>query len=117
MAKTSITITTITCNKTTGTDDVYVIWQPDCGFPVRVPQGWENNVSMNANLPAWDINLTMEFDDDVLVTLYDADINLDPFSSDFIGCYDFTPLNVPTSASVTNQAKDTSYTLTVRRNS
>ena len=116
MARTSITLTKIVCNAThRGTDDVYVVYQPDCGFPVRVPHGWENNISMDAGT-SWNINVTMEFENDVLVTLYDADINLDPFSSDFIVCYDYTPANLPSSTTVSN-LEGAKYTLYATKNS
>jgi hypothetical protein len=115
MAKTSITITKIVCNNVKGTDDIYVVYQPDCGFPIRVPHGWENNTSMSTNT-TWPINVTMEFDNDVLVTLYDADVNLDPFSSDFRVCFDYTPTNIPSSIMLSN-LEGVQYTLYATKNS
>ena len=113
----SITLTSIECEGTSeGTDEVYVIYQADCGRPTRVPPAWHDHQSMDAGGPPWNINLEMSFENDVLVTLYDSDVAFNPFWSEYLVSFDYTPINIPASVTLSNP-NGARYTLNVRRSS
>ncbi|HEX9000481.1 MAG TPA: hypothetical protein VGB07_11320, partial [Blastocatellia bacterium] len=88
--KYTVHIASIVCEATADTgnanDEVFVIWQADGGIPVRYPA--DNYQKMNTtadpdsdvvstwNIPAGDLNLT--FEKEVLVTLWDSTVAIDP---------------------------------------
>ena len=108
MSTTKIQITSIVCNGTSedGNDEVYVIHQSDAGVPVRYPAAGYQRMNTTAD-PSDDVvqtwsppDLTMEFTNEVLVTLWDQDVRgTDP---SFLINNDYTPSDVPSSFSMHN---------------
>lgn len=115
MSRYSMTLQTITCQGSSeGTDDVYVIMQADGGLRVRIPSGPRNHQEMS-NGSTWTVGQTITFNNDVLVTLYDSDLGVDPALSEYLVSYDYTPLDFPSSVPLTN-TNGARYTLFAVRN-
>lgn len=95
MSKTSVQIVSITCNGTSeaGHDEVYLICQADAGIPIRFPAQLANSVSMTDS-SVWTLNnpnLILNFEHEVLVTLWDCDVSYLPTLSTYLQSNDFTP--------------------------
>lgn len=115
----SVKINSIVCGATADTgnanDEVFVIWQADGGIPVRYPA--DNYQRMNTtadpgsdvvstwNIPAGDLNLT--FEKEVLVTLWDSTVAIDPSSSIYLMSYEYTAPGINPGY----PASETSYTM------
>jgi hypothetical protein len=92
MSKHSIKITTILCNSTSesGHDEVYVICQSDAGLPIRFPTGINEYTQMTSKT-SWSLNETLNFEYEVLVTLWDEDLSYDPNLATYLQSNDFRP--------------------------
>jgi hypothetical protein len=117
--KYTVHIASIVCEATADTgnanDEVFVIWQADGGIPVRYPA--DNYQKMNTtadpdsdvvstwNIPAGDLNLT--FEKEVLVTLWDSTVAIDPSSSVYLMSYEYTAPGINPGY----PASETSYTM------
>ena len=90
MNKHSITITSITCHGTSesGHDEVYLICQSDAGLPIRIPASINTNHPMEKG-DTWSINQTLNYDYEVLVTLWDEDLSYDPNLATYLQSIDF----------------------------
>jgi len=116
-----IIITSITCNGTSDVgntnDEVYIIYQADGGVPVRTPLAPQNMNTQSDprsnTLHVWDVNLTLSFDHEVLVTLWDQDSTLVQSASDFLVNFDFTSSQPPASQSMSNY-NGADYTITAK---
>lgn len=96
----TVSITSIVCESTADTgnanDEVFVIWQADGGIPVRYPA--TNYQKMNTTpstdvVSTWTISagdLDLVFEKEVLVTLWDSTITLDPSSAIYLMSYEYT---------------------------
>lgn len=91
MSKHSIKITTITCNGTSEADhdEVYLICQSDAGLPIRFPDTINTNNPMKKGGTPWQVNLTLNFEYEVLVTLWDEDLSYDPNLATYLQSNDF----------------------------
>jgi hypothetical protein len=111
--KTKIQITSIHCNSTSepGSDEVYLICQADGGIPVVYPPGLANLTKHPYSMSAGDTwslpdgvvattDCVLNFEHEVLVTLWDSDLDDDLTVSSFLGCYDYTPDNIPSSVEI-----------------
>jgi hypothetical protein len=96
MSKHSVQINSIQCNATsehdvTGGDELYLTCQADGGLPIRVPGDPNTSHSMEKGY-TWKLdNLVLNFDYEVLLTLWDHDLNDDPNLATFLQNYDFVP--------------------------
>lgn len=96
MSKHSIQVTSIICNSTsesgiTDGDEVYLVCQADGGFPIRVPAKLNSSENMKAG-DTWNIDgLVLNFEYEVLVTLWDHDLNYDPNLATYLQSIDFEP--------------------------
>jgi len=85
-----VTLTSINCKNTSETphdDEVYIIYQADAGIPVRFPESnsiISMNVSGSGSTTDWYPNLQLDFDHEVLVTLWDRESNLGIISPSFL---------------------------------
>lgn len=91
--KTKIQISSITCNSTSeaGHDEVYLICQADGGVPIRYPPHPSNYQSMSAG-DQWtlsDPSLTLDFEYELLITLWDCDVSYDPTLATFLCCHQY----------------------------
>ena len=111
--KTKIQITSIYCNGVSeiGGDNVYLICQADGGIPVVYPPGLANLSKHPYPMSAGDtwtlpdgtyatVECVLNFEHEVLVTLWDSDLDDDLTVSSFLGSYDYTPGNVPSSVRI-----------------
>lgn len=105
----SIQITSITCYGTsesniTDGDEVYLSCQADGKVPIRYPAGINPAHNMKAGDPPWLIdNLILNFEYEVLVTLWDHDLNDDPNLATFLQSKDFPPGEGSGAATLTNR--------------
>lgn len=96
MSKHSIQINSIICSDTSeggvvDYDEVYLVCQSDGGYPIRVPAGVNARVKMEAG-DTWTLpNLVLNFEYEVLVTLWDHDLNYDPNLATYLQSHDFLP--------------------------
>ncbi|KUJ59169.1 hypothetical protein AR687_24490 [Flavobacteriaceae bacterium CRH] len=102
MKKHSITITKITCNSASeiGHDEVYLKYQSDAGVTFRFPKDRDDSESMEKN-DIWtpeltDPNgnqrpLTLYFEYEALVTLWDKDETKLYINDTYLQSYDFRP--------------------------
>lgn len=106
----SIKITSIQCHGTSElgnlNDEVYIIIQADAGLPIRFPIVGTQNMntssdSSNDTKQTWDVNLVLDFDHEVLVTLWDSDPGTDRTSDFLINC-DYSSPNPPASYQMIN---------------
>ncbi len=116
----SIRITSIACHGTSdfggANDEVYVIYQADAGVPVRYPPASYQRMNTTADpgkdvVQTWDMNLQLDFDYEVLVTLWDQDTSWNPNNSEFLINADYTSSTPPSSYSMSNN-NGASYTIT-----
>ncbi|MEP0263811.1 hypothetical protein [Dokdonia sp.] len=101
MSKHSIKIKSIYCtapselNITDG-DEVYLVCQADGGIPIHIPGGLNEAHNMEAK-DTWDLiddkgnHLILNFEYEVLVTLWDHDLNNDPNLATYLQSHDFEP--------------------------
>ncbi|WPU97012.1 hypothetical protein SNE25_15935 [Mucilaginibacter sabulilitoris] len=96
MSKHSIEVTSIKCNATSETnvssgDEVYLVCQADGGLPIRVPAGLNESEKMKKGT-TWTLNnLVLNFEYEVLVTIWDHDLNYDPNLATYLQSNDFQP--------------------------
>lgn len=97
MSKHSIKITSIHCNATSESDvsagdEVYLVCQADGGFPIRIPAGINASQNMKKG-DTWTLNdqAVLNFQYEVLVTLWDHDLNYDPNLATYLQSNDFVP--------------------------
>ncbi|WP_343704067.1 hypothetical protein [Chitinophaga sp.] len=96
MRKHSIQVTSIYCNATsesgiTSGDEVYLVCQADGGLPIRVPGKINSSENMKKG-DTWKLdNLVLNFEYEVLVTLWDHDLNYDPNLATYLQSNDFQP--------------------------
>jgi hypothetical protein len=93
MEKQSIQIISITCNHTSeaGHDEVYLICQADAGIPIRYPIQLADSHPMTGG-NVWNLDdptLILNFEYEVLVTLWDCDENYIPALSTYLQSIDF----------------------------
>ncbi|ROZ69015.1 hypothetical protein [Ramlibacter sp. WS9] len=113
----SITLDSVTCVATSAgptADEVYIVYQADAGIPRHVPRRFTAPHSMG-NGETWNVGQEMEFNRDLLVTLYDHDESLTDTRSDFLVSYDYTPDSLPGSVTVSNN-DGAQYTLKITVN-
>ena len=115
--KNSIKITSIQCYGTSeaGNDEVYIYYQADAGLPVRYPTTSYQRMSTSADssddvVQTWNIDLVLDFDNEVLVTLWDQDLEGDNNVSEFLVNCDYTSSNPPASYNMKNH-NGANYTL------
>lgn len=106
MSKPSVKITAIRCHSTSESDisagdEVYLVCQADGGLPIRVPAGANNSQNMK-NGDIWSLDLTLNFQYEVLVTLWDHDLNYDPNLATYLQSNDFVPGSGTGSKRLTN---------------
>lgn len=90
--KRKIQITSISCYNTSehGHDELYLLCQPDAGFCIRYPSGLGSTISVesgkqyNFKKPFY-----LEFETEVLVTLWDQDTPFVPSLATYLISYDF----------------------------
>jgi hypothetical protein len=109
--KHTVEITKITCQGTSDlgdyNDEVVIIYQADAGVPLRYPieQTYQRmNTSADPSndvVSTWYPNLTLDFDYDALVTLWDHDDPI-PSSSDYLISVDFWSDHLPTTWQMSN---------------
>lgn len=105
MSKHSIQINSIYCGGTSesGHDEVYLLCQADAGFPIHIPSGINTANSM-AKGDTWTLdNLILNFEYEVLVTLWDLDLNYDPNLATYLQSHDFQPGSGSSSIQLTNR--------------
>jgi hypothetical protein len=102
MKKHSVTINKITCNSASeiGHDEVYLKYQSDAGVTFRFPKERDESESMNSG-DTWipivegpdesQNPLTLYFDYEVLVTLWDKDETNLYFNDTYLQSHDFQP--------------------------
>lgn len=96
MSKHSIEIKSIQCNATSESnissgDEVYLVCQADGGLPIRVPRGINVGHKMKKG-DTWTLDdLVLNFEYEVLVTLWDHDLNYDPNLATYLQSNDFPP--------------------------
>ena len=93
--KSKVQITSIYCNSASelGNDEVYLICQADGGVPIRYPAQLADAHSMTKG-DTWkltDPDLVLNFENEVLVTLWDRDVSYDPTVSTYLVSNDYTP--------------------------
>ncbi|HEX6084024.1 MAG TPA: hypothetical protein VF266_05835 [Thermoanaerobaculia bacterium] len=114
MSSITVTLDSITCHgvsEGSHHDEVYVVYQPDAGFPHRIPRNPLNHQSMQGG-DVWTIGQSMTFTRDLLITLYDQDESFLPALSDYLVSWDYTADAIPQTVSLTNP-NGASYTLSV----
>lgn len=117
--KNKIQITSIECKGTSepSSDEVYLICQADGGVPLFYPVGiaqlsaHPQSMSPTApdnvwTLPTGDTALVLNFDHEVLVSLWDSDVDDDLTVSSFLGSYDYTQDNFQSSVTIQTPGKD-----------
>lgn len=96
MSKHSIRVNSIVCNATsesgiTDGDEVYLVCQADGGLPIRVPGKLNSSENMEKG-DTWQLSdLVLNFEYEVLVTLWDHDISYDPNFATYLQSADFEP--------------------------
>lgn len=97
--KHSIKLTSIKCDGSsepgiTDGDEVYLVCQADAGLAIRFPEGINEGYNMESG-STWSLNndegLILNFDYEVLVTLWDHDLNYDPNVATYLQSVDFEP--------------------------
>lgn len=119
----SIKITSIACNGTSedGNDEVYIIYQADAGLPVRYPATSYQRMNTTADsandvVQRWYFTLELDFDYEVLVTLWDQDLVGANNVSTFLINHDYTAGTPPASVSMSNN-NGANYTIYAEPNS
>ncbi len=99
MGKHAIKLNSIKCNNPSEShepsgDEVYLVLQADGGIPIHVPGGLNPSHNMSAG-QTWNLNdgdgITLYFEWEALVTIWDHDINDDPNSATYLQSHDFRP--------------------------
>lgn len=97
MNKHSIKITSIRCLGTsesniTGGDELYLVCQADAGIPVHMPFGNQEGKQMKSG-DTWELEddegILLNFEYELLVSLWDYDFNDTLNNSTFLQCYNF----------------------------
>ena len=114
--KTKIQITKIHCTSTSepGSDEVYLICQADGGIPILYPYKLANPTNHPGSMSSgddWILNndgndLVLNFEHEVLATLWDSDVDDDLTVSSFLGSCDYTPTNILSSVVIQTPGKD-----------
>jgi hypothetical protein len=94
MKKHSITINQIVCIGTAevGDDDVFLRCQADAGITIRYPFSPNDIQKMNSHEKSkWNLDLELNFDYEVLVTLWDQDAEIAPGLATYLQSQDFLP--------------------------
>ncbi len=116
----TVTVTKITCQGTSdginANDEVVIIYQADAGIPMRWTDGQKYqrmNTTSDSDkdvVSTWTTNLSLDFDHEVLVTLWDHDTP-DPNNSEYLISIDYRQGYVPSSYQMSNHngAKYTIY--------
>lgn len=117
----SITLDSVKCEATSAgktSDEVYLVYQADAGVPFQLPMRPQPPHSMNTDKDhnTWNIGQTMRFNRDLLITLYDHDTAVTDNRSDYLVSFDYTPSNLPTSTTLSNN-DGARYTLNITVNS
>lgn len=117
MSKQTIQILSITCNHPSeaGHDEVYLICQADAGVPIRYPMHLADSNSMTSG-DVWNLNdpnLILNFENEVLVTLWDCDENYIPALSTYLQSIDFERGSGQGSVNLTNH-NDANYTVSYK---
>lgn len=90
--KRKIQITSISCYNTSehGHDELYMLCQPDAGFYVRYPSGLGSKFNVESG-KGYTLKkpLYLEFETEVLVTLWDQDTPYVPSLATYLVSYDF----------------------------
>lgn len=114
MSKHSIQITKIHCthNSEAGNDEVYLVCQADAKFPIRYPAQPAQAHSMGDG-EDWELTdppLILNFEYEVLVTLWDQDLSYDPNLATYLQSHDFRPGSGSGSIALSNR-NDAEYTI------
>ncbi len=90
-SKHAVVITKISCHgqSESGHDEVYLTYQADGSFVSHFPD-YGDYKSMNDG-DDWYPNLTLEFDNEVLLCLWDQDLKYVPSVATFLQCQVFVP--------------------------
>ena len=115
--KTQIQLKSIDCHGTSesGHDEVFLICQADGGIPIRYPAKPPGYQSMTSG-DSWPLDpvLTLTFEHEVLITLWDSDVSYDPTVATYLVSYDYTTTNIPAAQNVMNP-NGANYTLNVTK--
>jgi hypothetical protein len=119
----SIMISSIACYGTSDfagdNDEVYILYQADAGLPVRYPAVYYQRMNTTADpnsdpkktvLQTWDVGLQLDFDYEVLVTLWDQDVKGVNSASEFLINVDYASGAASTTNMVNNNGAN--YTIT-----
>lgn len=89
----SIQITSITCEETSelSTDELFLVCQADGLLPIRIPSGINDSHSMDKGVTWYLDGVILHFHFEVLVTLWDHDLNYDPNLLTYLQSTDFEP--------------------------
>ena len=98
MSKHSIQITSIECggaseSDITNGDEVYLMCQADAGYPIRIPAGINaaNNMKKGDTWTFDEEVLILNFEWEILVTIWDHDLDDDPNLATYLQSHDFEP--------------------------
>jgi len=108
----SIQINSIYCGDTSehSCDEVYLVCQSDAGIPIRVPAGINPSQPMKKG-QTWTLDdLILNFEYEVLVTLWDHDGKDNPNWATYLQSHDFGPGSGSGSIQLTNP-NDANYTI------
>lgn len=102
--KITIQITNIYCYGTSeaGHDEVYLLCQADAGFMSRYPSKLGSYMPLSKG-DKWHLakpNLYLEFENDLLITLWDQDLKYDPSVATYLISYDYNRDNLAQSKSI-----------------
>ena len=119
----SIMISSVACHGTSDVgddnDEVYIYYQADAGLPVRFPavsyqpmntKDDPNDDPRKNVVQTWNTNLQLDFDYEVLVTLWDQDVEGVNSASEFLINKDYTSGAASTYNMVNNNGAN--YTIT-----
>jgi len=117
MGTISVTLQSIVCNSVSegNQDEIYVICQSDAGLPRRFPDNQPFAHKDMSSGQTWDINETIEYSRDLLITVYDADPPEPPEFSDYLISCDYTLINIPPHFTMSN-ADGANYTINLAVN-
>lgn len=116
-----VTVTSITCKNTSESphnDEVYIIYQADAGLPIRFPEDTSvisMNVSGSGETTTWNPNLQLDFDHEVLVTLWDRDSDIGLISPSFLANIEYRADYFVSSFDMTNH-NDAHYVISATKN-
>ncbi len=113
MSKTVVQLDSIKCNQTSepGHDEVFLICQSDGGLPLFIPPGlWKLSTKAHpmANGDSWSPldrdgqPYMLSFEHNLIISLWDADVNDDPTVSSYLGNVHFSPASFSSGATTQN---------------